>query len=297
MRLRKIGSDLLPYALLRVGKAERQACQQAFGQCAGTMEHWGAACLARGMGAAQRQLLRQQFVKADALPGGLRASLDAIDFTDRRRMVQRAHAAGEFSELQRCAQRVRQRVAQISPRQRHGDQLPQRTLADAGSGRIDRCQRLGQRFAVAYHAKARMNQFGAEKAAAHFAEYAQARAGLQYFLLARIEIEKAQDQFTALVQNPTYQLPARAERNFAGHHRHLELRGNVWWCVTCCGDSGLILIAQRQMQDQIVVGAQPELFQLARQHRGDAGYSARFFSVSRQRGWRPPRPARRAAIP
>src|SRR5438132_4726075 len=53
-------------------------------------------------------------------------------------------------------------------------------------------------FAIANQAKARMDQFGAEEPAAHL-EHAQACSGLQQFLLARIEVEKAQHQFAAVV--------------------------------------------------------------------------------------------------
>jgi hypothetical protein len=75
--------------------------------------------------------------------------------------------------------------------------------------------------------EARMDDLGAEVALVHFAEDAQARAGLQHFLLAGVEVEEAQRKSATGVAHPRDQLAARPVGDLAVDHVDLELRGDA----------------------------------------------------------------------
>ena len=132
--------------------------------------------------------------------------------------MQEAQAGGEVGELETLAQFLRQRVGECARRraafQRAQDQPPQRALRQPGGGRIDGRQAVRQRLVVAHDMEARMDDLGAEEAAAHFAEDAQPGARREHLLLARVEVEEAQHQLAAGVHDTHDQLPARAEGHF-----------------------------------------------------------------------------------
>ncbi len=113
--------------------------------------------------------------------------------------------------------------------------------------------------------KARMDDFGAEIAFVHFAENAQARTGLQHLLLAGIEIEEAQQQRSAGIAHPRHQLAARPVGDFTVDHLDFELRGDAGPGVAQRRDARLVLVAQRQVQDEIAIALQAEPGQAARQ--------------------------------
>ena len=96
---------------------------------------------------------------------------------------------GESSTSSQCQPAVEGALNRL---QHHGRQA---LLAQAGGGRIDRAQVIGQRRfgALAHDAALRMRHFEAFGAEAHLAEAAQAIADRELAALAGIEIEKPQD--------------------------------------------------------------------------------------------------------
>ena len=187
-------------------------------------QHRRAAGAALGVGPAQAQLLGQQFVEGDAPPRRVLAVLEVEQRDLRRRLVQEMQADVERGEFQVVADAVGQGVTEILTGQRAHDQPAQGCLADTGGGRVDGRQAIGQRLPFGQDVEARMDQFVAEEAATHFAEHTQALADRQGLLLARIEVQEAQDQRAAAILDADDQLAPRPEGDFTGDDRHFELR-------------------------------------------------------------------------
>ncbi len=180
MRLGQVVRHLLPDALLRrrelEGQAARAVAASALPSPASTRR---TACAARGIGLAQGNLLREQFVEGDALPGRTLGSGKLVRREAGQRGMQRAHACGEIIQLQPLHQRFGQGFAEIDLVQRTLDQPPQCALPQSGRRRVNRRQGRRQRLIVVDHMKARMHQFGTPETAAHLAEDAQARTRLR----------------------------------------------------------------------------------------------------------------------
>ena len=294
MRLSQIVCDLAPDALLRAGKLERQVGQQPVRELAGARQHRCATRAPRRVGTSQRQLLRQQFVEGDAPPGRMIARLDLFQRYVRRRLMQEAQAVAKVSRRGTPPKRRRQRIGEVGVRQRTLDQLAQYRLAEAGGGRVNRRQAIRQRLVAMDDTKARMHHLVAKEATAQLAKQAQPRAGSQRLLLARIEVEEAQHEITGVVAHAGNQLPTRAKRDLAGDDVNFELRRYAGKRIANRRQPRFVLIAQRQVQQQVGVAAQPEARQFFRHGGGNASDARR---LSRQRGSRPPRPTRRAAVP
>ena len=140
--------------------------------------------------------------------------------------------------------------------------------------------------------KARMNDLGPEIAVVQFPENPQTRSGLQNFLLARIEIQEAQQQGSAGVAHPRQQLATRPVGDFAVEDLDFELRCDAGPGVFQRGDACLVFETQRKVQDEISLATQAEASQPGREGIGVAG-----LLVSQGRARHPPRPGRRAAVP
>jgi hypothetical protein len=106
-------------------------------------------------------------------------------------------------------------------------------------------------------------------ARAHFADRAYPLADSELFLLAGIKIQKAQIQFAAAVLEAAHQRAARTKSDLAVGddtlhlHRFARLHG---------GDrreAGLVLVTQRQMQQQVGAVLDAELGELAQRGGGD----------------------------
>ena len=79
------------------------------------------------------------------------------------------------------------------------------------------------------------------------------RARNERLLLARIEIEESKGEFAVCVANPHDKLPARAEDDLAVEHRGLDLHRHAGRHLRDRHYARLVLIAQRQVQDEIEI--------------------------------------------
>ncbi|MDT4832385.1 hypothetical protein FQZ97_659410 [compost metagenome] len=268
VRARHVGGDLRHHPLLRAGQPERQRRQEARQQAAFAARHGRRGLLApRRVRAPQRNLLRQQFVELDALPGRVRAVGQRRFALFRRRRMQQAQAIGQRAQLQACQRplqhQARQRLRHRRARQRAADGLAQVGLRDAGGGRIHRCQPVGQRFALDHGTHRRVDHLGAEEAAADLATHAQAYAFCHLLGLAAVEVQEAQRQLAGLIDDLDHQLAARAERDFVGDDLAFHLRRLAEpRAADRVGDRrqrGLVLVAHGQVQHQVDRAAQAEL--------------------------------------
>ena len=271
MRLAEVGGDLAPSTVLRNGEAEGQRSQQRIRELRGRRQARCAACATGEVGAAQAELLGQQFVELHAPPGRIVARFEHRLRQVGRRRMQEAYGRGEVGQVQALQQFRRQRIGEIKARQRLLDQAAQGGLAEAGRGRIHRRQALGQGFAGRHDMEARMDDLGAEVALVHLAEDAQARARLQHLLLARIKIQEAQRKRAAGIAHPRQQLAARPVGDLAGQHLDLELRGDAGTRIGQRRDARFVLVTQRQVQDEVGVALQAEPGQPGRQRVGAGG--------------------------
>ena len=205
-------------------------------------------------------LLGQQLVKLQPLPGGVAAVLQACQVCIGWRMVQ---------PLQRLAQRQqarRQQVLRHHLGQRHaghgaGHHLAQIGLRQLRHGRVDRRQRAGQRRAGIHRLECRMHHLAPEKPSTHLAADAQPGAGRHRLLLRRVKVQEAQQQLAAVVGQPHQQLATRAQLDPGVQHLALDLRRLALAHRRDRGQPGFVLVAQRQVQGQVDVAAQAEFFQ------------------------------------
>src|SRR5207302_8267266 len=113
---------------------------------------------------------------------------------------------------------------------------------------------------------ARVRHFGAKQAAANLAEDSHVQAFLDGLLelreLARAKMKETQHQPLGI----HHELALAAEDDGGAlharlyQHRTAGRRGVDW------GEDGLVLVAQRQMQDEVEAGSQPQLLELPGLH-------------------------------
>ena len=140
MRLAEVAGNLVPGALLRPGQAKRQRGQQGRGECRRRRQWRRTARAARGVGAAQAELLRQPLVELHPAPRRMVAGFQHGLRHFRRRRVQAMNGSGKLGQTQTFAQGRRQRVGQVGRLQRAADQAAQGGLAESGRRWIDRSQ-------------------------------------------------------------------------------------------------------------------------------------------------------------
>ena len=177
------------------------------------------------------------------------------------------------------------------------------SCAESRGRRIDRRQPVGQRRAVADDLELRMHDLEAEVAGAHVAEHAHALARLQRLLLARIEREEAQHELRARGASGSAisadELPPRPVLDLGAHDHALGLHGEARLQARERHEARVVLVAQRQVQDEVCVARDAEPRELvgeaarprARRLRGFAGRRASAERSSRRSG----RGRRRAA--
>ena len=156
------------------------------------------------------------------------------------------------------------------------DNAAQRGLAEAGHGGIHGGETLGQALALGI-ADFWVHHFVAEKAVADFADGADAFALGELFLLAGVEMDKAQVQHAAgLVADLGNQLAARAELDFLMRHFAFHLAGYAHGRVFDRGDMGFVFVAQGQVQHGVPQAADMQLGELA---GGGAGELELLFEI------------------
>ncbi len=294
VRAGEIVLDLMPRPLLGAGQAKRQLCQQGGGQRAAGRQRRRVLRPARGVGFAQRDLLRQQFVELHALPGRMRAIFEGGERRFRGRVMQRAQAVGKRRQPVALAQGLGQRVVEILVLERAIDQFAQRRLGQAGGGRIDRRHRVRQRRAGVDGLDPRMDQIDLAEAGAGLAKDAQVRAHRHQLDRVRVEVEKAQGRLAAGIAHAHQQLASRPRLDRAIDDLGFELHRHAVAHVADRGDAGLVFVTQRQVGEQRRLGMDAQPREARRQRV--AGGSARF-RLSQEPGRRRPRPAHRAATP
>ena len=207
--------DLFGDAALRARERERQRGEQLLVQPAAPPARARArAGAARSRCAMQlRELLREQLLELQALPGRMRCG-------PRARPAPRP--GGGWCRNASASRKRRQpggsdaRAAACSSRSARapGRARPPCAGTACGScdrGRVDRRQRRRQRRRRRDDLERRMHHLAAEEAAARLAAHAHALAGGERLLLRRIEVEEAQHQVAAVVGDLDDELAARPE--------------------------------------------------------------------------------------
>jgi hypothetical protein len=115
-----------------------------------------------------------------------------------------------------------------------------------------------------------MHHLGAEETAAHLAKGPDARAFAQGRLLAGVEAEKAQRDLARAVPGPHDHLPARPELQLVAVHDHLDLHRLAAKGTLDRRDARFVLVAQRQMHQQIGLAMEADLGELLEQGLGSA---------------------------
>ena len=247
----EVAGDLGKGAGLGAGKGEGQLAEQIARQRVPQRQPRRVLGAAGGVGAAQGDLLGEQLVELDALPGRVAAVFDVAERHRRRRRVEQVQRLGQRGQVEVAAQGLGQLVAHAVVAHRAGNELAQRRLGEAGGGRVNRREALGQRLAGRHRLEARVDHLGAEEAVAQLAKDAQPAAGGQLLLLLRVEMHETQHHLAAGVPRPGHQLAARRRRDLAGEHLDLALGRHAGAHVGQHGEAGLVLVAQRQVEDQV----------------------------------------------
>ena len=162
---------------------------------------------ARGLGLRLRELLRQQLVELQALPGRVTVVFQGLRVQFARRVVQQLeriaqgrqpgrHGAGRQQFVQRCPGQARE----------HG--LAQIGLRQLRAGRVDGRQRLRQRGFGGDGTELGVHHLAAEEAAAHLAAGAHRLAHGQRLQVRGVEVQQPQQHLAAVVGQAHEQLAA-----------------------------------------------------------------------------------------
>ena len=113
-----------------------------------------------------------------------------------------------------------------------------------------------------------MHDLAPEVAVAHFAEHADAATRCERLLLVRIEVEEPQDELrprtaiVAIVFEQADELAPRPVLDVGGDDRALGLLLDAGLQCRERHDARVVLVAQRQVQHEVLVAEEPELDQL-----------------------------------
>ncbi len=224
----------------------------------------GAPLLARVARRAQRDLLRQQFVELQALPGRIGALGQRVRVGIGRRVMQAPDRRLQRGQAELAEQPRGQHLDDVDVAQRAVDALAQPALRHALGRRVDRRQRRRQRSVLHERAHARVDHLRAGQAAAHAAERAHAPSGLELLQLRRVEVQEAQHQFAAVVAHGDAQLATAAVDDVGREHLGLDLRLGAGHEVGDRRHVRFVLVAQRQVQDEVPVARQAGARELRR---------------------------------
>jgi len=271
--LRQVGLDLAPHPLLRRSQRERQRGQQACHQIARGRQRGGAAAGALASRQAQAQLLRQQLVELHALPQRVAVFRQRRLVGVRGRVMQAAQAGRQLRQAPARAQRRRQGVGDVHVEERLRNALAQQRLRHAGAGRVHRGQPLRQCHARPGRMHARVDHFGTQQADPHAAVDTHPAAGRHLLLGRRVEVQEAQQQAVAGV------VAQRGEQLTPAPVGHLAALDHALGLGLCAGrqpghrrDARLVLVAQRQVQNEVPFAGQAQARQLGRERRGGCGH-------------------------
>ena len=200
----------------------------------------------------QRQVVRHQFLQRQAQLGRMPPLPQQFLGGVGRRRVQVLERAGQVVGMLPRGQQVLWRLP-LQAGQGLAAKIAPLVLADAVGSGVNGCKRLLDRVLPALEgAVFRVEHLQAAAAAAHLAEAAQPGTRFEAVLLGRGEMEEAQGQGTAAILDARHQAAAPSEYDVGGahltFHHHvgtLPRRGDG-------GHPGAILVAQRQVEQQIL---------------------------------------------
>ena len=263
--------------------------------------------------------------KASVRCAGWRPGVERFEIRVRRRTMRVAQRRLERQQRPAAAHRgidaIDEPAGQLRERER--GELPQPTLLHALGGRIDRRQALGRgRGRVRLCAPVlRMHHLETRRARAHLAEATQPRAARERGLLRRREMEEAQGQEAGAVRDPRQQDAAAPERDLRELYLAFDDRALAGAQAADRAHARSVLVALRQVEQQVLNGVQAQARERVGERRADAaqarhracgerwqavvGPSPRCRSAlgtprartSRVRGRSRSRPRRRAAVP
>ena len=203
--------------------------------------------------------------------------------------MQEPHRIAERPQLAPLDETLRQRLGgkRGIGRHRARDHLAQRFLCKACRGRIHGREPVRQRGAGLDDGELRMHDLAPEMTLAHFAEHAHAPSDGQCLLLVRVEMEKTQDELCAsacgvgAVLEETHELPPRPVLDVRRDDGTFRLLLAAWSKRSERNNARVILVAQRQMQDEIRVARNAQARELVGERRaGLLAWRARFFLAS-----------------
>jgi hypothetical protein len=264
----EVRTDLRQSPTLGTRQLEGQPCEEPLRQRSGAGERRSARRLTAPVVVPHRQLLSEQFVELDAPPRGMRACLQRLLWRVGGWVVQIPHALAEPGKLPSRHDLGGQRIGEIRVCQCPCDQAAQHVLREAGRGRIHGRQRLGERLGAAQHRVARMDHLCAEESALELPHHSQPDSCRELAHLAGIEVEEAQRQLLAAIARSTDEDAPGAKLDLGVDYLDLDLYALPGQRIAQRGQVRFVLVAQRQVQHQVQVRMQPELFQqLARGRR------------------------------
>ncbi len=212
----------------------------------------------------------QQFFEGQAQLRPVPAFGQFLDVGIRRRPVQVADRLVERAKLVVAGQFRRQPVGQAAGAE-HGQgllaQLAQALLGEALGSRVDRRQGLlhRNRLVAVQRAVFRMVDLQARGTRPDFAVAAQVGAALETVLLRLAEMVEAQAQGAAAVLQAHQQAAAAPHHHVGAGHHALDHRVGPWPQGADGGDAGTVLVAQGQVEQDILQGFQAYPSELLRQ--------------------------------
>ena len=189
--------------------------------------------------------------------------------------MQERDRVAEFPQMPALHKPLGQRLgSQLRVGREHArDELAQRVLRESGGGRIDGCQPVGQSRAEIDNGELRMDDLAAEVTLAHFAEHAYATPNRKRFLLVRVEMKKTQYELRAvagLVGAIFQQADELASRPVLDIDPDYGPFGLLLAARLECrerNEASVILVAQRQVQDEIRLARDAEPRELVGKRR------------------------------
>ena len=224
-----------------------------------------------------RELLREQLFELEPLPRRVAAVFKRLQVGVGQRLVQKQQRLAQARQARRHAA-FGQEFAERRARQRPSHRLSQIGLGQLRAGRVDGRERGRQRRRCVHHFHHRMHHLAPEEAATQLAAHAQTLARRHGLLLRGVEVEEAQHQLAAAVLQRHEQLAARALLDAASDHHAFNLHRLGLARLRDRHHARLVFIAQRQVQGEVDVAQQAELFKgslgagfLALRHGGVEG--------------------------
>ena len=256
--LGQIGVDLGTHPRLGGGERKGQGGEQAAVQL--PVRRGQRRCaqpLPRGQGLRLGQLLRQQFVKLQALPGRMAAVFQGGQGQPGWGLVQQAHSLLQVGQA--GGHRARwQHFVQGHARQGRTDGFAQVHLRQLRAAGVNGRQRQGQRRTGLHRLEHRVHHLPPQKAATHLTAHAHALAAGQHLLVRGVEVQKTQRDLAAVVGQAHHQLAPAAQLHLRLAHHAFHLRRVAVSRLADGSDARLVLVAQRQVQRQVDVAHQAQ---------------------------------------